>query len=91
MAGSELTLLEVSDAAQLIHQAVDPEANVVFGVIIDPNMGNDVRLTIIAADFVGKRIPGDVFWERKIRKLQGGAGEEELDIPSFLRDSPKRS
>ena len=86
IAGSDLTLLEVNDAAQIIHQALGPEVNVVFGVIIDPNMGNEVRLTIIATGFVSKRVPGNADWEQKMGKLLEGKSEEELDFPAFLRD-----
>lgn len=46
--GNSLTLFEVNDAAKIIGQAVDPEANIIFGVKVDPNMGNDVRLTLVA-------------------------------------------
>ena len=48
---SSLTLFEVNDAARVIRQAVDPEANVVFGVVVDPNMGSQARLTLIATGF----------------------------------------
>ena len=49
--GNSLTLFEVSDAAKIIGEAVDPEANIIFGVNVDPNMGNEVRLTLIATGF----------------------------------------
>ena len=51
IAGSNLTLYEVNNAAEVIRQAVDPQANVIFGVVLDPNMGNDIRLTLIATGF----------------------------------------
>ena len=53
--GNSLTLFEVSDAAKVIGEAVDPEANIIFGVNVDPNMGNEVRLTLIATGFASKR------------------------------------
>ncbi len=49
--GSGLALSEVKDAAEVIRQAIDPEANVFFGVVLDPKMGEAVRLTLIAAGF----------------------------------------
>jgi len=55
VAGSgNLSLFEVNEAAKVIQQAVDPEANIIFGVIVDPNMGNEVRLTLIATGFPAK-------------------------------------
>ena len=54
--GSDLTLFEVSSAARIIQQAVDPQANTIFGVIVDPNMGDEVRLTLIAAGFGSKDV-----------------------------------
>jgi cell division protein FtsZ len=85
--GSSLTLYEVNDAAEVIRQAVDPEAIVIFGVVLDPNMGNDVRLTLIAAGFATKEALGSATWEREIAKLLKGTkkSEEELVIPSFMR------
>ncbi len=46
-----LTLAEVNSAAEIIRQAVDPEANIIFGVTIDHNLGNEARLTLIATGF----------------------------------------
>lgn len=49
--GQDLRLFDVSDAAKTIQQAVNPEANIIFGVMIDPKMGTDVKLTLIASGF----------------------------------------
>ncbi len=84
--GSNLTLFEVNDAAELIRQAVDPEANVIFGVVLDPNMGDDVRLTLIATGFTTKEAFAGAAWEKEItRLLKGVKSEEELEVPSYLR------
>jgi len=84
--GSSLSLFEVNDAAEVIRQAVDPEANVIFGVVLDPNMGNDVRLTLIATGFASKELLGGAAWEKEItRLLKGAKSEEELEVPSFVR------
>jgi cell division protein FtsZ len=47
--GSELSLLEVNAAAEVIHDVADPEANIIFGAVIDDSMGDMVRVTVIAA------------------------------------------
>ncbi len=50
--GSEdITLLEVNEAAQIIQQAADPEANIIFGAGIDENLSDEVRITVIATGF----------------------------------------
>jgi cell division protein FtsZ len=84
--GSNFTLFEVNDAAEIIRQNVDPEANVIFGVVLDPNMGNEVRLTLIATGFTTKEALVGTTWRKEImRLLKGGKTEEELEVPSFLR------
>jgi len=83
--GSSLSLFEVNDAAEIIRQAVDPEANVIFGVVLDPNMGNDVRLTLIATGFASKEALAGASWEKEVSRLLKGAKEEELGIPTFIR------
>src|SRR6476659_1119533 len=49
--GADLEMLEVHEAASVIQQAADPEANIIFGAVIDPEMGNDVKITLIATGF----------------------------------------
>lgn len=49
--GSSLTLFECNDAAEIISQVVDPKANVIFGVVFDPEMNDEVDITIIAMGF----------------------------------------
>ncbi len=52
--GSELTLHEVTAAARIISDAVDPDANIIFGAVIDDRMQGEVRITVIATGFDGK-------------------------------------
>ncbi len=49
--GNDLTLTEISEAAELVGKAADREANVIFGAVIDPSMGNEVKITLIATGF----------------------------------------
>ena len=51
---SDLTLYEVNEAAEVIKQAVDPDANIIFGVAHDPNMSGDVKITLITTGFISK-------------------------------------
>ncbi len=50
-ASEELSIIEVNEAAELIRSVADPDANIIFGAVIDPNMGKDVKLTLIATGF----------------------------------------
>ncbi len=84
--GSSLTLHEVNQAAEIIQQAVDPDANIIFGVAHDPTMENEVRITLIATGFTAKLGPNGTSQEDEITQLlKGLKSEEELDVPSFLR------
>lgn len=49
--GPDLGMLEVHEAASVIQQAADPEANIIFGAVIDAEMGSDVKITLIATGF----------------------------------------
>ncbi len=49
--GSDLGLFEVNEAAEVIHAVAHPDANIIFGAVIDDEMGDDVRVTVIAAGF----------------------------------------
>ncbi len=49
--GPDLGILEVNEAATLIKEHADPDANIIFGAVIDPEMGNDVKITLIATGF----------------------------------------
>jgi len=53
--GPDLTLFEVNEAAEIIHAAADPEANIIFGSVIDERMGNDVKISVIATGFDAAR------------------------------------
>jgi cell division protein FtsZ len=84
--GSSLTLFEVNEAADVIRQAVDPEANIIFGVAHDPDMDNEVKITLIATGFIAKLgLTGTSQEDELTQLLKGLKSEEELDVPSFLR------
>jgi cell division protein FtsZ len=88
IAGStSLTLFEVNSAAEVIRQAVDPEANVIFGVVLDPNMGNEVRLTLIATGFTTKEAFAGSARQKEIARLLRTFKDKEPTIPSSLSRS----
>jgi cell division protein FtsZ len=51
--GSDLGLFEINEAAQLVAEVAHPEANIIFGAVIDDALGEEVRVTVIAAGFEG--------------------------------------
>src|SRR5206468_12469124 len=51
--GSDLGLFEINEAAQLVADAAHAEANIIFGAVIDDALGDEVRVTVIAAGFDG--------------------------------------
>jgi cell division protein FtsZ len=84
---SNLTLFEVNQAAEVIKQAVDPEANIIFGVANDAAMENEITITLIATGFHAKLGMGKANEEEQqlTNILKNMKTEEELDMPSFLR------
>lgn len=81
--GPSLTLFECNEAAQVIGQAVHPEANIIFGVVFDPKMDSEVRITVIATGFTASRGTGLRSADELRRLIRGGS--DALDMPSFLR------
>ena len=49
--GSDLGLFEINDAARLVAEAGHPDATIIFGAVIDDSLGDEVRVTVIAAGF----------------------------------------
>jgi cell division protein FtsZ len=49
--GTDLGLFEVNEAAEVIHGVAHPDANIIWGTVVDDNMGGEVRVTVIAAGF----------------------------------------
>jgi cell division protein FtsZ len=81
----DLGLFEVNEAAEVIHGVAHPEANIIFGTVVDDEMGDDVRVTVIAAGF--DRWDSDrlaVAGNDSIADVFAGDGDD-LDVPDFLR------
>jgi len=51
--GSDLGLFEISEAAELVAKSAHPDANIIYGTVIDDALGDEVRVTVIAAGFAG--------------------------------------
>ena len=88
--GDDLTLYESEDAAETIRAALDPDANIIFGVAFDPGMKDVLKITLIATDFnsipVGSN--NSYHYDEKMREqLISLKVEDNLDIPAFMRQS----
>jgi cell division protein FtsZ len=83
--GTDLGLLEVSEAAQIVRDAADPDANIIFGAVIDEKARDEVRITVIATGFEQARReetpapPVDNRVKEPVKLI------DDLDIPAFLR------
>ncbi|MEV1008927.1 cell division protein FtsZ [Streptomyces sp. NPDC049881] len=77
--GSDLGLFEINEAAQLVSEAAHPEANIIFGAVIDDALGDEVRVTVIAAGFDGGQPPS-----RSREKTLGGYGGGKDDANTSL-------
>ena len=66
--GRDLGLLEINEAAELVQKSVDPEANIIFGAVIDENISNEIIITVIATGF--SKTP---FEELKLDNIVGDA------------------
>ena len=98
--GHDLGLFEVNEAAEIISSAADANANVIFGAVIDDALDDEVRVTVIATGFHHRasspftardsvrerRRDRDVTLDSRQRSSLE-ISDEEIDIPSFLRDS----
>ena len=82
-----LTLHEVNQAAELIRAAVDPGANIIFGVRRDEKMDKEIKITLVATGFAASGMFGQMDDEEVTKMLRSLKVEEELDVPSFMRKS----
>ena len=85
--GPTLTLQEVQDAARVIQDLSDPDANIIFGTCRDSKMDDEIKITMVAASFPVVAENQQLREDELERLLQDviPQSEEELDVPSFLR------
>lgn len=98
--GNDLSMFEVDEAAKIITEAADPDANIIFGSVINDNYTGEIKITVIATGFdedkqkAAREIPA-------IKKVSGGSNkggskptpretlESELETPAFIRKKMK--
>ena len=104
--GIDLGLQEVNTAAELIQRSVDPEANIIFGTVVDESMNDEIQITVIATGFedqnevsgIGKRadnIISKTWGDKKINSIPASQdlsnSQNDLEIPSFLRKNKNKT
>ncbi len=88
--GTDLSLYEVNEAAETIRRTADPDANIIFGAVIDPEMKDEIRITVIATGFdlaKEQRPPRPAEQPQKttIDFPARTFNRDDLEIPAFLR------
>lgn len=87
--GSDLSMYEVDEAAKTITEAADPDANIIFGAVINENYNGEMKITVIATGFSEekKKKPGHSSLMRKAFSLDSNDDSgSDLDTPAFLRN-----
>jgi cell division protein FtsZ len=83
--GSDLGLFEVNEAAEVIASAAHPDANIIFGAVIDDALGDEVRVTVIAAGFDGGQPPA-----RRDNVIGSASSSARRDEPAPVRQPESR-
>ncbi len=103
--GYDMTLHEVTAAAEVIYDVVDPNANIIFGAVIDEKMQGELRITVIATGFSGELLTNGSTISSSIREVSRpprrapihpptsvvDPREDRLDIPEFLQRRRQKS
>ena len=99
--GPDLGLQEINTAAELVQRSVDPEANIIWGSVIDESLGDEIVITVIATGFeteqpltsIGVENLVSKAWDKKVNSIptstESNSSSSDLDIPSFLRNKKK--
>jgi cell division protein FtsZ len=88
--GPDMSLYEVNEAAEIIRRTADPEANIIFGAVVDPELKETIRITVIATGFDSvkeQRLPSSEDERRTLEFPRKTYDRDDLDIPAFLRRS----
>jgi cell division protein FtsZ len=81
--GPDLSLWEVNEAAKAVAEAAHPEANIIFGAMVDEKVGDQVWVTVVATGYGDRpRIPADA--EPRVRRTRERDTLDEIDVPEFI-------
>jgi cell division protein FtsZ len=86
---STMSLHEATSAAQVVADHADDEAEIIFGALVDDELGEEIKVTVIAAGFdkgrPGRRPGATSPTSRSTDRLQPATNDDDLDIPSFVQ------
>lgn len=97
-AGPDLGIFEVNTAAELVQKNIDPDANLIFGAVIDEKMGDEMSVTVIATGFDRDRVPlsavdkvidRTLFEKAPVVETRVNNNQNDIEIPTFLRKNKK--
>jgi cell division protein FtsZ len=89
--GTNLSLYEVNEAATIVSKAADPEANVIFGAVIDPDLKDEIKVTVIATGFETQEERGkNVIPAEPGKPMEMFSFEELGNTPAYIRNSKGR-
>jgi cell division protein FtsZ len=94
--GQDFSLIEMNEAAEIVQQAADPDANIIVGAVIDDSLKDEIRITVIATGF--EQVKHETITTKASTNKNEAAitlekekhEENDLEIPAFLRRSSKR-
>ncbi|MCD5382841.1 cell division protein FtsZ [Candidatus Gracilibacteria bacterium] len=93
--GSDLSMFEVDEAAKIITEAVDPEANIIFGAVIDEKYSGELKVTVVATGFseetqnIAKPKVTPAMKRMGIGRRTPQNQQDDLDVPAFIRKAIK--
>lgn len=92
--GNDLAMSEVDEAARVITEAADPEANIIFGAVLNDSYTGEVKITVVATGFDYKQNEGTIVRPKATFNTEEGMSpmkqtDNELDIPAFIRQKMK--
>ena len=83
---SSMTLHEATEAARVVADHADTEADIIFGAIVDDDLGEEMKVTVIAAGFQARRGSRQTPTRSTARSYSGfDEGDDSLDIPTFVQ------
>ena len=100
-AGPDLGIFEVNTAAELVQKNIDPDANLIFGAVIDEKMGDEMSVTVIATGFDKDRVPlsalavdkvidRTMFEKAPVAENNRITPQNDIEIPTFLRKNKNK-
>jgi cell division protein FtsZ len=95
--GPNLTLFEVNEAADQVKEAADPDAEIIFGAVINEELGDEIRITVIATGFekhdierAKSKIDNHAEHSSAAKMIDINVNSGDLDIPPFFRNQRNR-